>query len=621
MPAKFQEKFSVVQAKGGESAKLECNATGDQPLTVNWFKEDTKLSKRGGENFEIYETMGSNGVNSVLVIRGVNRADGLTYKCVGENEYGNDDRNIKLVVVEVPSRPMNVRAKDAWSRSASIVWSSPYAGNSQITSYIIQYWRKNNNNNNEASGAQNHRRQELTVSGTQASALITNLMPALTYEASIIAENQVGRSEPSENVVINTGEDEPTAAPSDVTVEARGPSTIRVTWKVPPSETWNGKLRGFYIGFRPRGPVNTIDASQIAGPTSGAFSFRTVDYIKGQQVFETFLTNLMRGHEYEIVVKAFNDVGSGPESHLMAVRTFDGDLPAPPSLFAHQATHSSISLRWTYPSKAQTASNPIKRYVLYYQRQGDDSWLEIGIPVEDRIRPAALNGPEIHQHGHQQSFSISDSGTTSYQLSSLDSGFAYKIYVVAVNNFGMGDPSNIVTTKTEQINGGLNEGLRSGLNPSDLNLFEMNKQIQFFMVVPIICTITLVIVIISAVFYCSRRMQNPAAQHVVTSAPHGSTGQPQQPTGTWGPEGPIQVGHRYVEFDKGGILKTNGSLLTGTQGSDQNSSNGHPSSQHFSLPYGTMPMNSVIVTDQKSWDRQSNAPLKPLMTHIYDSPI
>lgn len=615
MPARFTEKFTVIQAKSGESAKLECNATGDQPLTVNWFKEDNKLSKRGGENFEIYETMTNGGLNSVLVIRTVGRVDGLTYKCVGENEYGNDERLIKLLVVEVPSRPMNVRVKDAWSRSASLVWSTPFAGNSPIVSYIIQYWRKNSIEAGQT--GQNHRRQELTVSGSQTSALLTNLMPALVYEASVIAENQVGRSEPSENIVINTGEDEPTAAPSDVTVEARGPSTIRVAWKVPPTETWNGKLLGFYIGFRPRGAINNIDVNQMNGAsTSGAFSYRTFEYVKGQQVFETFLTNLMKGHEYEVVVKAFNAIGSGPESHLMAVRTFDGDLPASPSLFAHQASHSSISLRWTYPSRAQTSLNSIKRYVLYYQRQGDDSWLEIGIPVEEKQRQSGLHEGTMGQ----SSYSISESGTTSYLLTGLDSGFAYKIYVVAVNNFGMGDPSNLVTTKTESV--GLEGNHRaSGTSSAELSVLEMNKQYQLFLVVPIVCTVIMVAAIISAVFYCGRRMPNPVAQHVVTSQP-----QPSQSTGPWGPEGAIQVGQRYVEFDKGGILKNNGSLLTGTQGSDHASSGNHSGNHagnqnHYPLPYGTMPMNSVVITDQKSWDRQSNAPLKPLVTHIYDSPI
>lgn len=598
---------------------MECNATGDQPLTVNWFKDDAKLSKRGGENFEIYETVGSNGINSVLVIRTVSRADSLTYKCVGENEYGNDERLIKLMVVEVPSRPMNVRVKDAWSRSASLVWSSPFSGNSPITSYTIQYWKKNTAEAGQ--GVQNHRRQEFTVSGTQTSALIANLMPALTYEASVIAENQVGRSEPSENVVINTGEDEPSAAPSDVSVEARGPSTIRVAWKAPPSETWNGKLLGFYIGFRPRSSINSIDVNQMSSVgASSAFSYRTIDYIRGQQMFEAFLTNLMRGHEYEVIIKAFNSVGSGPDSHLMPVRTFDGDLPAPPSLFAHQTTHSSISLRWTYPSRAQSAANSIKRYILYYQRQGDDSWLEIGIPIEEKSRASSHQDSSNNQAG----LSISETGTTSYLLSGLDSGFVYKIYVVAVNNFGMGDPSNIVTTKTDQLNG-VNESLRSSssLNTGEFNMFDMNRQFQLFLVALIVCTVVLVVVIVSAVFYCSRKIPAQATQHVVTSQPTTlqSTGGSGSGSG-WGPEGTMQVGQRYVEFDKGGILK-NGSLLVGTQGSDQNSNhqnNGGPGG-HYQLPYGTMPMNSVVISDQKSWDRQSQAPLKPLVTHIYDSPI
>lgn len=612
MPARFTEKFSVVQAKSGESAKLECNATGDQPLTVNWFKEDNKLSKRGGDNFEIYETMTSSGIDSVMVIRTVNRADGMTYKCVGENEYGNDERLIKLMVVEVPSRPLNVRVKDAWSRSASIVWSVPFAGNSPITSYIIQYWRKNTNEAGQT--VQNHRRQEFTVSGTVNAALITNLMPALTYEVSVIAENQVGRSEASENVAINTGEDEPSAAPSDVSVEARGPSTIRVAWKVPPSETWNGKLLGFYAGFRQRSAPNSIDHQMTAGAGSGTFSYRTVDYIKGQQVFETFLTNLARGHEYEVVVKAFNSIGSGPDSHLMTVRTFDGDLPAPPSLFAHQTTHSSIALRWTYPSRAQSAASSIKRYILYYQRQGDESWLEIGIPVEDKLRSSALqdgSGSSSSQSG----LSVSESGTTSYMLTGLDSGFAYKIYVVAVNNFGMGDPSNIVTTKTDQLSG-VTDNLRSSSHSNEFNVFDMNRQFQLFLVVPIACTIIMVAAIVLAVLYCGRRMPNQStAQHVVTSQCNPQT---MQSNGSWGPEGTMQVGQRYVEFDKGGILKNNG-LLVGTQGSagDQQQGNGN----HFQLPYGTMPMNSVVLSDQKSWERQSSAPLKPLVTHIYDSPI
>lgn len=560
--------------------------------------------------------MSSNGINSVLVIRSVGRADGLTYKCTGENEYGNDERLIKLMVVEVPSRPMNVRVKDTWSRSASLTWSAPFTGNSPITSYVIQYWRKNSNEAGQS--AQNHRRQELTVSGTQTSALITNLLPALTYEASVIAENQVGRSEPSENVIITTGEDEPASAPADVSIEARGPSTIKVNWKVPPNDSWNGKLLGFYVGFRPRVTPNTIDVQSIQG--SGlvtGFSYRKVDFVPGQQVFEAFLTNLARGQDYDVIVKAFNVIGSGPDSHVMSVRTFDGDLPASPNLFALQTTQTSITLRWTYPSRSQSSVASVKRYVLYYQRQGDESWLEVGIPVEDRVRSSNHQGQDVAQSTLSQSgLTVSESGTVNYQLTGLDPGSTYKVYVVPVNNFGMGDPSNFVTTKTEQLVGS-SDSLRSLAHSGDFNVLDMSRQIQLFFIVPIVCTIIMVVVIILAVYYCTKRMPGTTAQLVATN---------QQPTlqsgSSWGPEGTIQVGQRYFEFDKGGILKNNASaLLGGTQGSDKISA-GHQQNngQQYQLPYGTMPMNSVVISDQKSWDRQSG-PLKPLMTHIYDSPI
>ncbi|RWR99484.1 hemicentin-1-like protein, partial [Dinothrombium tinctorium] len=48
VPAKFEEKYALINAKSGESAKLSCNAIGDKPLSVTWIKE-SRLDKRGGE--------------------------------------------------------------------------------------------------------------------------------------------------------------------------------------------------------------------------------------------------------------------------------------------------------------------------------------------------------------------------------------------------------------------------------------------------------------------------------------------------------------------------------------------------------------------------------------------
>ncbi len=110
--------------KRGESARLKCNASGDQPLTVKWTKDNIKLDKLGGHkwvsisyiqtifnkisdfkifflSYEIFETTTDTGIISELLLRTTQRTDGTIYKCDAENEHGRDERTIKLVVVGI----------------------------------------------------------------------------------------------------------------------------------------------------------------------------------------------------------------------------------------------------------------------------------------------------------------------------------------------------------------------------------------------------------------------------------------------------------------------------------------------------------------------------------------
>ncbi|CAG2180489.1 unnamed protein product, partial [Oppiella nova] len=66
----------------------------------------------------------------------------------------------------------------------------------------------------------------------------------------VVGDNEVGRGEAADTVTFVTGEEEPSAPPNDVSVESKGPTTIRVTWRAPPAEHWNGAIKGFYIGYR-----------------------------------------------------------------------------------------------------------------------------------------------------------------------------------------------------------------------------------------------------------------------------------------------------------------------------------------------------------------------------------
>lgn len=45
---------------------------------------------------------------------------------------------ILFCIPEVPETPKNIRVVDQGSRSISLAWTQPYAGNSPIINYIVQ---------------------------------------------------------------------------------------------------------------------------------------------------------------------------------------------------------------------------------------------------------------------------------------------------------------------------------------------------------------------------------------------------------------------------------------------------------------------------------------------------
>ena len=62
----------------------------------------------------------------------------------------------------------------------------------------------------------------------------------------IVAQNSIGVSEPSDTVTIETAEEAPSGPPVDIRVAAVDQHTLRVSWKPPLTEHWNGDILGKY---------------------------------------------------------------------------------------------------------------------------------------------------------------------------------------------------------------------------------------------------------------------------------------------------------------------------------------------------------------------------------------
>lgn len=309
--------------------------------------------------------------------------------------------------------------KDIWSRSAYLSWTTPFNGNSSITKFTVQYWPKESG----------RKMQDVFVGGAQTTAVIHNLIPGTTYEVTVLAENIVGKGDQAKHITFTTSEEEPTAAPTDVNVEPRGSTTLRVTWKPPLKNTWNGDLRGFYVGYR-----------RTKSQDSKNFSYKSVNArdilndVAGNSFYEYLIRGLHKSTEYGIVVMAYNLVGSGPASSEQFVSTSSGQLPLPFQLFATGTTHDTISLRWI---SVDLQASPITGYIIYYKKEFDTMWSETSIS-------ALSSGNQITSNVANQ-LQISSTHT----LKNLLKGSQYQVYVAAMNKYGTGDPSNIVIVKTD----------------------------------------------------------------------------------------------------------------------------------------------------------------------------
>ena len=428
-----------------------------------------------------------------------------------------------LFSIEPPSSPTNVVVHQSWSESVSISWNAPLLSNAPILGYIIQYWKDGGS----------RKLQEENVTMSQTSFMIKNLKPGSSYEVSVLAYNEVGRGKPSEAVKFKTSEDEPKGTPLDVVVEARGPTTIKVSWRPPPLETWNGELLGYYVGYKQ------------ASDYKNQYSLQTVASINSNQSIEHFLYALNKDTQYCIIVKAYNRAGTGPDSQEICVKTTSGDLPHPPMIEKLSTSIESIIFSYKVNRKLPI---PITSLGIHYRAESEPSWRYMSILI-----------PE-------------DKDKDEYNIHGLNSNTYYLMYITASNEIGNSDPSPIVRVKT----------MRRAMDALSDELVDEQGAFDYLIshstmitVISITTAVVIVAIVIIIAFVCVRKAQLEAAKpnfdFCATTLP-GSLGSDKSAVYT----GNIQ---RYSESDKTKPL---------LQGNIIQMDSVFPS--HYPTPYSTLPI-------------------------------
>ncbi|XP_022247489.1 Down syndrome cell adhesion molecule homolog isoform X2 [Limulus polyphemus] len=395
-PPTFDVKFRSHSAQKGQSVDLSCAAVGDQPIKFIWKKDGRMLTNSSRYLLSASELQQSTEV-SILKIMKANRNDSGIYLCRSHNEYGQDEMKIKLLIQEVPGPPSNLSVTNVTGRTISLVWTEPYTGNSDISRYFIKYQK-------ELPGHQRSMMINRTIEGSQRTAVLRGLEPASSYLVSIDAQNAVGRGSESDWIRVKTEQEAPSGPPEEIAAQATGPNSIKVTWKPPQEDYWNGKIIGYYIGYKP------IDET--------LHMYKTV-HVKDVTAREQYhLTNLKRSTIYHITIHAFNSKGPGPRSDEVQVKTLDDVPPSAPDLKMLSKSTSSITLKW---SQRATFGASVVDYKLHYREENDHvGWTVIPISTNQN----------------------------QYTVQNLKCGTTYQFFMTSHNSVGRSEPSNKLIIRT-----------------------------------------------------------------------------------------------------------------------------------------------------------------------------
>ncbi|XP_012878110.1 PREDICTED: receptor-type tyrosine-protein phosphatase S [Dipodomys ordii] len=195
----------------------------------------------------------------------------------------------------VPGQPMNLRAEAKSETSIGLSWSAPRQ--ESIIKYELLF--REGDRGREPGGARGPRSeaQARRVPGTAGS----------------LAEHK-----------------EPSAPPQDVKCTSMRSTAILVSWRPPPPETHNGALVGYSVRYRPLGSEDP-ESKEVNGipPTTT----------------QILLEALEKWTEYRITTVAHTEVGAGPESSPVVVRT-DEDGPLLAGVEQQNKTQGRVDSPW-----------------------------------------------------------------------------------------------------------------------------------------------------------------------------------------------------------------------------------------------------------------------------------
>ncbi|XP_044795814.1 receptor-type tyrosine-protein phosphatase delta isoform X18 [Bubalus bubalis] len=261
----------------------------------------------------------------------------LAFTSIGDGPLSSDIQVITQT--GVPGQPLNFKAEPESETSILLSWTPPRSDT--IASYELVY--KDGEHGEE---------QRITIEpGT--SYRLQGLRPNSLYYFRLAARSPQGLGASTAEISARTMQSKPSAPPQDISCTSPSSTSILVSWQPPPVDKQNGIITEYSIKY------TAVDGEDDKPHEILGIPSDTTKYL---------LEQLEKWTEYRITVTAHTDVGPGPESLSVLIRT-DEDVPSgPPRKVEVEAVNStSVKVSWRSPVPNKQHGQ-IRGYQVHYVR-------------------------------------------------------------------------------------------------------------------------------------------------------------------------------------------------------------------------------------------------------------
>ncbi|XP_076288638.1 sidekick cell adhesion molecule isoform X2 [Lasioglossum baleicum] len=255
----------------------------------------------------------------------------------------------------LPEPPTKLALSNIDAFSVVLQFTPGFDGNSSITKWTVQAQTTRNTTWYNIYEVSDPDASTITVAG---------LIPFMQYKLRLIANNVVGASQPSEPTKeFQTIQAPPSHPPRNVTVRAMSATELRVRWIPLQQIEWYGNPRGYNVTYT---EVRTNESRSITIDDHTANSY--------------VLEDMEEYALYEIVMQAFNDVGSSTISPKAIERTRES-VPSmgPINVEANATSSTTILVKWgDVPIEHQNGQ--IEGFKVYYGANARSAFQYKNIP-------------------------------------------------------------------------------------------------------------------------------------------------------------------------------------------------------------------------------------------------